>query len=116
MVVEAEDKVVECKIQSQTLKFVKICSPRLIPGWLGIRPGWMTLRGVWMDGQMDGQMDGRTVGQRDGGMDGQTDNISPFYRTSSPIEAAVLLPPMKRNIGTLDHRPLWICSLRGCLY
>ena len=44
-------------------------------------------------------MDGRTYGQK----------ISPFYRTSSPIGAAALPPPMKtkekveQGKGTADH-------------
>ena len=90
MVVEAEDKVVECKIQSQTLKFVKICSPRLKPGWLGLRPGWlglrpgwMTLRGVWIDGQMDGWMDGWMDGQTAGRMDGEMEGWMDKQTTSS---------------------------------
>ena len=48
----------------------------------------------------------------DGQMDGQIENgrkISPFYRTSSPIGAAALPPPMKtkeeveQGKGTADH-------------
>ena len=50
-------------------------------------------------------------GGGDGQTDGRTDEwkISPFYRTSSPIGAAALLPPMKtkekveQGKGTADH-------------
>ena len=57
----------------------------------------------WTDGRMDGRMDGWT--------DERTDKrkISPFYRTSSPIGAAALPPPMKtkekvqQGKGTADH-------------
>ena len=48
-------------------------------------------------------MDGRTNEQTDG------QKISPFYRTSSPIGAAALPPPMKtkekvqQGKGTADH-------------
>ena len=69
--------------------------------WLALRPAWLALgpsRGVtdrWTDRRMNGQTDER--------------KISPLYRTSSPIEAATLPPPMKtkENVeqgkGTADH-------------
>ena len=70
-------------------------------GWLGFRTVWLGLRHGWM-----AQRGGRT----DGGADGQTNvrKIYPFYRTSSPIWAAALLPPMKtkeveQGKGTADH-------------
>ena len=55
------------------------------------------------DGCNNGTMDGRTDGRTDGR------KISPFYRTSSPIGAAALPPPMKikekveQGKGTADH-------------
>ena len=67
----------------------------LRPGWLGLRPGWMALRG--------GQTDKRTNKQTN------VQKISPFYRTSSPIKAAALPPPMKikekveQGKETADH-------------
>ena len=70
----------------------------LRPGWLGLRPGWMAQRGG-TDGRTDGRSDQRTYGRK----------ISPFYRTSSPIGAAALPPPMKtkekveQGKGTADH-------------
>ena len=57
---------------------------------------------AWLDGPeggTDGRTDGRTNGRK----------ISPFYRTSSPIGAAALPPPMKtkekveQGKGTADH-------------
>ena len=64
-------------------------------GWLGLRPGWLAQRGERMDGRTYEQTDKR--------------KISPFYRTSSPIGAAALPPPMKtkekveQGKGTADH-------------
>ena len=65
------------------------------PGWLGLRSGWMAQRGERTDVRTNGWTDGR--------------KISPFYRTSSPIGAAALPPPMKtkekaeQGKGTADH-------------
>ena len=67
----------------------------LRPDWLGLRPGWMAQRVVRTNGQTDEQTDKR--------------KISPFYRTSSPIGATALPPPMKtkekveQGKGTADH-------------
>ena len=49
------------------------------------------------DRQTDGRTDGRTDGQMDVRTNGQTNRrkFSPFYRTSSPIGAAALLPSMR---------------------
>ena len=71
------------------------------------------------DGRLDGWSDGLTDGRTDGWMDGRTDGrmdkrtdikkIFPFYRTSSPIGAAALPPPMKtkekveQGKGTADR-------------
>ena len=57
------------------------------------------------------QRGGRTNGRTNGRTDGRTyvRKISPFYRTSSPIGAAALPPPMKtkekveQGKGTADH-------------
>ena len=69
----------------------------LRPGWLGFRPGWLGFRPGWMAqrGGTDRQMYQR--------------KISPFYRTSSPIGATALPPPMntkekvEQGKGTADH-------------
>ena len=74
----------------------------LRPGWLGLRPGWLGLRPGWM-AQRGGRTYVRTYERTD------ERKISPFYRTSSPIGAAALPPPMKtkekveQGKGTADH-------------
>ena len=76
----------------------------LRPGWLGLRPGWLGFRPGWL-GFRPGWMAQR------GGTDRQMyqRKISPFYRTSSPIGATALPPPMntkekvEQGKGTADH-------------
>ena len=74
--------------------------PLGLAGWASGLAGWP--RG---GGRMYGRRDGRTNVQK----------ISPFYRTSSPIGAAALPPPMKtkekveQGKGTADH----LMPLRG---
>ena len=46
---------------------------------------YITFNEPWGGGRMDGRTDGQTDKRK----------ISPFYRTSSPIGAAALPPPMK---------------------
>ena len=60
---------------------------------------WLAGPQAWLDGP-EGGTDVRTDGRMDGRTDGR--KISPFYRTSSPIGAAALLPkgrstPIKRS-------------------
>ena len=68
-------------------------------GWLGLRLGWMAQRGERTDGHTNKRTNERTDERK----------ISPFYRTSSPIGAAALPPPMKtkekveQGKGTADH-------------
>ena len=66
--------------------------------WLAGPQAWLAGPQAWLDGP-EGGMYERTNGRK----------ISPFYRTSSPIGAAALPPPMKtkekveQGKGTADH-------------
>ena len=88
------------------LDFLYIRSSVHSPLW-AIQPG---LRPSQPASQVSGFRDDR-LGLRPGRTDRQTNGrkISPFYKTSSPIEAAALPPPMKtkekveQGKGTADH-------------
>ena len=72
-------------------------------------PSWLAGPQAWLDGPEGGN--GRTEGRTDEQTNKRTygRKISPFYRTSSPIGAAALPPPMKtkekveQGKGTADH-------------
>ena len=55
----------------------------LRPGWLGLRSGWLGLRPGWLAQRGGGRTNGRTYKRTNG------QKISPFYRTLSPIGAAI---------------------------
>ena len=77
----------------------------LRPAWLAMRPAWLALRPDWLGLRPAWLAFGPSRGERtDGWIDVRTyvRKISPFYRTSSPIGAAALLPkgrstPIKRS-------------------
>ena len=95
--------------------------PGLRPSQPGLRPSQPGLRPSQPASQSSLRLQAWLAGPQawlagpEGGTDGRTDKrtderkISPFYRTSSPIGAAALPPPMKtkekveQGKGTADH-------------
>ena len=103
--------------------------PLWLAGWASGLAGWASGQAGWASG-LAGWASGLAGCPRGGDgrtkrTDGQTNvrKISPFYRTSSPIGAAALPPPMKtkekveQGKGTADHlMPLGYLFFSFCFF